>query len=290
MSKKIRHWKDVFSPYVEEPTVEQTIGILRGIKEKYEVHHNIHITDTAIIAVATLSNRYISDRQMPDKAIDLIDEVASRLKMEIESLPQPIDTLQRTINAKKIELQALKRETDKATMERVAAMEEDIANMEEECHQLYGQWQAEKSAIDAISLAKEQIEEANHELEVATRHGDFQGASEIKFGKLPQLHKELEKQQQALADMQQDGGMLREEVTEEDIALVVSRWTGVPVNNYSNQNKSDSFIWKTTPWSRHWSTSSSCRRFGCRSTSKSGSSRSKQTYWLLYLFGTYRCW
>jgi len=220
-----------FQPvYVEEPTVEQTIGILRGIKEKYEVHHNIHITDTAIIAAATLSNRYISDRQMPDKAIDLIDEAASRLKMEIESLPQPIDTLQRTINAKKIELQALKRETDKATIERAAAMEEDIANMEEECHQLYGQWQAEKSAIDAISLAKEQIEEANHELEVATRHGDFQGASEIKFGKLPQLHKELEKQQQALSDMQQDGGMLREEVTEEDIALVVSRWTGVPVN------------------------------------------------------------
>ena len=110
---------------------------------------------------------------MPDKAIDLIDEAASRLKMEIESLPQPIDTLQGTINAKKIELQALKRETDKATIERAATMEEDIANMEEECHQLYGQWQSEKSAIDAISLAKEQIEEANHELEVATRHGDF---------------------------------------------------------------------------------------------------------------------
>jgi ATP-dependent Clp protease ATP-binding subunit ClpB len=219
-----------FQPvYVDEPSVEDTIGILRGIKEKYEVHHNIRITDDAIIAAAVMSHRYISDRQLPDKAIDLIDEAASRLRMEIESLPQPIDKLERTIRAKKIEVQALNRETDKATIERAQAIREEIANMEEECNELKGQWQTEKSAIEAISSIKEKLEELNHRYEMATRQNDYSTASQLLYGTIPNLKEDLESRRKQLTDIQQDGGMLREEVTEDDIAIVVSHWTGVPV-------------------------------------------------------------
>ncbi|MEC7987847.1 MAG: ATP-dependent chaperone ClpB [Myxococcota bacterium] len=220
-----------FQPvFIDEPSVEDTIGILRGIKEKYEVHHNIRIMDDAIIAAAVMSNRYISDRQLPDKAIDLVDEAASRLKMEIESLPQPIDKLQRTINAKKVEVQALGRETDKATLERAEAMKEDIANMEQECRELMSRWQAEKQALEGISSIKEKLEELNRQYEIATRHGDYAGASELMYGQIPKLKEDLESKREMLSELQQDdGGMLREEVTENDIATVVSNWTGIPV-------------------------------------------------------------
>jgi ATP-dependent Clp protease ATP-binding subunit ClpB len=219
-----------FQPvYVDEPSVEDTIGILRGIKEKYEVHHNIRITDDAIIAAAVMSHRYISDRQLPDKAIDLIDEAASRLRMEIESIPQPIDKLERTIRAKKIEVQALQRETDKATIERAQTIREEIANMEQECNELKGQWQTEKSAIEAISSIKEKLEELNHRYEMATRQNDYSTASQLLYGTIPNLKIDLDSRRQQLNEIQQDGGMLREEVTEDDIAIVVSSWTGVPV-------------------------------------------------------------
>ncbi|MAA79479.1 MAG: ATP-dependent chaperone ClpB [Deltaproteobacteria bacterium] len=219
-----------FQPvFVDEPSVEDTIGILRGIKEKYEVHHNIRITDDAILAAAVMSNRYIADRQLPDKAIDLIDEAASRLRMEIESLPQPIDKLERTIRAKKIEVQALSRETDKATLERAQTMREEIANMEEECNELKAQWQTEKSAIESISAIKEKLEELNHQYEMATRQNDYSTASQLLYGTIPNLKADLEEKSQQLSNIQQDGGMLREEVTEDDIAFVVSHWTGVPV-------------------------------------------------------------
>ena len=220
-----------FQPvYVEEPTVSDTIGILRGIKEKYEVHHNIHITDDAILAAAHLSNRYISDRHLPDKAIDLIDEAASRLKMEIESLPQPIDKIERAIAAKKIELHTLRRETDEATIARANAMEEEIANMEAEGSELKAQWQAEKNAIEEISNAKEQIEIENRKLEYATRNGNYEMAAQIQYGELPELKETLKSALAQLAELQKDGGILREEVTEDDIATVVSAWTGIPVN------------------------------------------------------------
>lgn len=220
-----------FQPvYVEEPSVEDTIGILRGIKEKYEVHHNIHITDDAILAAAHLSNRYISDRQLPDKAIDLIDEAASRLKMEIESLPQPIDKIERAIAAKKIEIHTLRRETDEATIARADAMEEEIANMEAEGSELKAQWQAEKHAIEEISATKEQMEKANRDLDYVTRTGNYDQAAKIQYSVLPELKKQLSDVLSKLADLQKDGGILREEVTEEDIATVVSAWTGIPVN------------------------------------------------------------
>jgi ATP-dependent Clp protease ATP-binding subunit ClpB len=214
---------------VEEPTVDDTIRILRGIKDKYEVHHGIRITDDAILAAAVMSDRYISDRQLPDKAIDLIDEAASRLKMEIESLPQPIDTLERKVRGMKVELQALARETDKAAVERAAKLREEVAALEEEANEMKAVWNAEKDALDDINASKERIEELSHQLEIAERTGDFEGASKIKYGELPTLHREVEEKARQLAELRKDGGMLREEVTDDDIALVVSKWTGVPV-------------------------------------------------------------
>ena len=215
---------------VEEPTVEGTISILRGIKDKYESHHGIKITDDAIIAAATLSDRYISDRQLPDKAIDLIDEAASRLKMEIESLPAPIDTLERKIRGMKVELQALSRETDRAAVQRADDMKQDIANLEEEARGLRAQWNAEKTALDTIKEGQQALQEMQHQAELAERQGDYAGASELKFGKIPQMQQEIEDARERLHELQgEDGGVLREIVGEDDIALVVSRWTGVPV-------------------------------------------------------------
>jgi ATP-dependent Clp protease ATP-binding subunit ClpB len=220
-----------FQPvYVDEPTVEATISILRGIKEKYETHHGIKITDDAIIAAATLSDRYISDRQLPDKAIDLIDEAASRLKMEIESLPQPIDTLDRKIRGMKVELNALRKEQDKAAIERAHKLEQDIGSIEEKANELRARWQAEKSALEGIQDKRREVEELSHQLEIAERYGDYGGASEIKYGKIPRLRREIDSLQERLKEMQgEEGGILREWVSEEDIALVVSKWTGVPV-------------------------------------------------------------
>jgi len=216
---------------VLEPTLEGTISILRGIKEKYETHHGIKITDDAIIAAARLSDRYISDRQLPDKAIDLIDEAASRLKMEIESLPQPIDKLDRRIRGLKVELQALSKETDDAAVKRAEAMRAEIADLDEEARGLRSRWNAEKEALDGIQDARRMIEELAHQLEIAERYGDYAQASEIKYGKLPALKREIDSRSAQLVELQgEDGGMLREVVTEEDIATVVSSWTGIPVN------------------------------------------------------------
>ena len=221
-----------FQPvFVGEPSVDDTISILRGIKEKYEVHHGIKILDDAIIAAASMSDRYISDRQLPDKAIDLIDEAASRLRMEIESVPVPIDSLDRKIRGLKVELQALSRETDAAALERAEAMQEEVANLEVESNEMRAIWVAEKEAIEAIRAAKESLEELSHQLEIAERHSDFEGASRIKFGEIPALHEEIESKSAKLHELQgEDGGILREMVTDDDIADVVSKWTGIPVS------------------------------------------------------------
>jgi len=216
---------------VEEPTVEGTISILRGIKEKYETHHGIKITDDAILAAATLSDRYISDRQLPDKAIDLIDEAASRLKMEIESLPAPIDTLERKVRGMRVELEALARETDRAALERAETMREDIADFEEQSRELRAQWNAEKQALDTMKAGQQKLQEMTHQAEVAERQGDYASASELKFGKIPELQAEIQQATERLHELQgEDGGVLREIVNAEDIATVVSKWTGIPVN------------------------------------------------------------
>ncbi|HEX7874966.1 MAG TPA: ATP-dependent chaperone ClpB [Sphingobium sp.] len=215
-----------FQPvFVGEPTVEDTISILRGLKEKYELHHGVRITDGAIVSAATLGNRYITDRFLPDKAIDLMDEAASRLRMEVESKPEEIETLDRRIIQLKIEREALKKETDKASADRLAALETELANLEQQSAELTGRWQAEKDKIAGEAKIKEQLDAARLELEQAQRAGDLGRAGELSYGTIPQLEKQLAEVESAA-----EGAMLREEVTAEDIASVVSRWTGIPVD------------------------------------------------------------
>jgi ATP-dependent Clp protease ATP-binding subunit ClpB len=214
-----------FQPvFVGEPTVADTISILRGLKEKYELHHGVRITDAALVAAATLSNRYISDRFLPDKAIDLMDEAASRIRMEVESKPEEIENLDRRIIQLKIEREALKKEQDKASKDRLARLEEELANLEQQSAELTQRWQAEKDKIAGEARIKEQLDAARIELEQAQRGGDLARAGELQYGRIPGLEKQLADAQEASA-----GAMLREEVTADDIAAVVSRWTGVPV-------------------------------------------------------------
>jgi ATP-dependent Clp protease ATP-binding subunit ClpB len=214
-----------FQPvFVGEPTVPDTISILRGLKEKYELHHGVRITDAAIVAAATLSNRYISDRFLPDKAIDLMDEAASRIRMEVESKPEEIENLDRRIIQLKIEREALKKEQDKASQDRLAKLEEELANLEQQSAELTQRWQAEKDKIAGEAKIKEQLDTARLELEQAQRSGDLAKAGELQYGRIPELEKQLSDAQAASA-----GAMLREEVTDQDIAAVVARWTGIPV-------------------------------------------------------------
>ncbi len=214
-----------FQPvFVGEPTVEDTISILRGLKEKYELHHGVRITDGALVAAATLSNRYISDRFLPDKAIDLMDEASSRLRMEVESKPEEIENLDRRIIQLKIEREALKKESDHASKDRLGKLEGELANLEQQSAELTTRWQAEKEKISAEADLKGQLDAARIELEQAQRAGDLAKAGELQYGRIPDLEKKL-----ADAAVASKGAMLREEVTSDDIASVVSRWTGVPV-------------------------------------------------------------
>ncbi|WP_288458415.1 ATP-dependent chaperone ClpB [uncultured Sphingomonas sp.] len=215
-----------FQPvFVGEPTVEDTISILRGLKEKYELHHGVRITDGALVSAATLSNRYITDRFLPDKAIDLMDEAASRIRMEVESKPEEIEALDRRILRLKIEREGLKRETDAASIDRLETLEGELANLEQQSAGLTARWQAEKDKIAGEAKLKEQLDAARLELEQAQRSGDLAKAGELSYGRIPALEKQL-----AEAQATTQGAMLREEVTADDIAGVVSRWTGVPVD------------------------------------------------------------
>ena len=216
--------------YIGEPTVEDTIAILRGLKERYEVHHGVRIKDAAIVAAATLSNRYITDRFLPDKAIDLIDEAASRIRIEIDSLPQEIDVLEREILQLEIEKQALSRETDAKSKERLDDIEKRIADLQEKSSAMKAKWQSEKEEIEKMRTAKEQLEQARLELERARQQGDLNRAAELQYGKIPEIEKQLETEQKRLGELQQDGVFLKEEVDEEDVAEVVAKWTGVPVS------------------------------------------------------------
>ena len=214
-----------FQPvFVGEPTVPDTISILRGLKEKYELHHGVRITDAAIVAAATLSNRYITDRFLPDKAIDLMDEAASRIRMEVESKPEEIEILDRRIIQLKIEREALKRESDEASRDRLVKLDGELANLEQQSSELTTRWQGEKDKISAEAKLKEQIDAARLELEQAQRAGDLAKAGELSYGRIPDLQRQLDAAAGATK-----GAMLREEVTAEDIAGVVARWTGIPV-------------------------------------------------------------
>jgi ATP-dependent Clp protease ATP-binding subunit ClpB len=215
---------------VREPTVEDTISILRGLKEKYEVHHGVRIKDSAIVAAATLSHRYISDRFLPDKAIDLIDEAASRLRIEIDSMPAEIDEVERRVIQAQIEREALKKETDDASKERLDKLEKDLAAMEEKGREMKAHWQNEKEAIQAIRQVKEELERVGIEEQQAERDGNLARAAELRYGVVNDLNRRLEEAKQRLAELQVDRKMLKEEVDDEDVADVVSLWTGIPVS------------------------------------------------------------
>ncbi len=220
-----------FQPiFVDQPTVEDTVSILRGLKERYEVHHGVRIQDSAVIAAATLSHRYITDRQLPDKAIDLIDEAASQLKMVIDSKPAELDTVDRQILQLEIERESLKKERDKASKERVLAIEAEIAELKERANALRARWETEKSAIDEIRATKARIDEVKVQIEQAERRADLEASARLRYGTLVELDNLLTQQEVRLKDLQSKGAMLKEEVDGEDVAKIVSKWTGIPVS------------------------------------------------------------
>ncbi len=215
-----------FQPvFVNEPTVEDTISILRGLKEKYEVHHGVRITDAAIVAAATLSNRYITDRFLPDKAIDLMDEAGSRLRMQVDSKPEALDELDRRIVQMKIEREALKKESDKPSQDRLAALEHDLGELEDKSATLTAKWQEEKKSVADVQSLKERLDAARQEVEIAQRRGDFARAGELTYGEIPTLEKRIRE-----IDEKNSAALVNEAVTAENIAQVVSRWTGIPVD------------------------------------------------------------
>jgi ATP-dependent Clp protease ATP-binding subunit ClpB len=221
-----------FQPvFVDEPDVADTIAILRGLKERYEVHHGVRITDSALVAAATLSERYIADRFLPDKAIDLIDEAASRLKIEIDSMPTELDEVTRRIQQLEIEREALRKEKDEPSKQRLAAIEADLAELSEQANEMRARWQNEKGAIEALKVAKTRLEEAHREAERAERDANLERAAELRYGEIPELEKTVAEQEARLAELHAEGSsLLTEEVTEEDVAQVVAKWTGIPVS------------------------------------------------------------
>jgi ATP-dependent Clp protease ATP-binding subunit ClpB len=215
---------------VEEPSVEDTISILRGLKERYEVHHGVRITDPAVIAAATLSHRYITDRFLPDKAIDLIDEAAARLRTEIDSKPQALDEADRQIMQLEIEREALKKEKDKASKDRLSKLEQELAEWRERSNALTARWQAEKQAISQLRELKEKLEQTRLEMERAERNADLEKAARLRYGEQRQLEEQIRAAEERLKSMQSENALLKEEVDPEEIASVVARWTGIPVS------------------------------------------------------------
>jgi ATP-dependent Clp protease ATP-binding subunit ClpB len=220
-----------FQPvFVEEPSVEATIAILRGLKERYEVHHGVRIQDAALVAAAMLSHRYIADRFLPDKAVDLMDEAASRLRMELDSMPTEVDKLERQIMQLEIEQAALRKEKDEASRERLGRLEKELANLKEQSSKLKAQWQNEKAAINAVSIINQQLEQAKENMEKAQRAGDLNLAAQVQYGTIPELQRKLAGAEKSIQEQPGKNRLLKEEVTEEDIAQVVAAWTGIPVS------------------------------------------------------------
>jgi ATP-dependent Clp protease ATP-binding subunit ClpB len=222
---------------VEEPTVEDTISILRGLKEKYEVHHGVRIKDSALVAAATLSHRYITDRFLPDKAIDLMDEATSRLRIEIDSLPAEIDDIQRKITQLEIEKEALKKEKDPASKDRLKKIEKDLSELRDQTGEMTAHWKREKETISNIRDIKEKLESTRSDAQIAERQGDLTRAAELKYGTLIELEKSLNEENKKLEELQADKKMLKEEVDSEDIAEVIAKWTGIPVSRMMEGEK-----------------------------------------------------
>lgn len=214
---------------VDEPTVEDTISILRGLKERYEVYHGVKITDSALVAAATLSDRYISDRFLPDKAIDLVDEACAMIKTELDSMPAELDELSRKIMQMEIEEAALKKETDRLSQDRLAELQKELAELHDQFATKKAQWENEKSSVDKLSSLREEIEAVNREIAQAQQKYDLNKAAELQYGKLPELQKQLEAEEEKVKN--QDLSLVHESVTEDEIARIVSKWTGIPVAN-----------------------------------------------------------
>src|SRR5438874_3523242 len=226
-----------FQPvYVGEPTLEDTISILRGLRERYEIHHGVRIQDAALVAAATLSSRYITDRFLPDKAIDLVDEAASKLRMEIDSMPAELDEVERAISRLEIEREALKKESDAASKERLGRLERELAHAKEEASVLRAHWQQEKAAISEIRDKRQQLEAIRADVERAERAADYAKAAELKYSTVAGIEKEIARAEKRLADLQKNQKMLTEEVTPEDIADVVAKWTGIPVTKLDRKS------------------------------------------------------
>ena len=223
---------------VDEPSEEDTISILRGLKERYEVHHGVRITDGAIVAATQLSERYITDRFLPDKAIDLIDEAASKLRIEIDSMPEELDTLERKVKQLEIEKEALKREKDEASSKRLEELKQELSELNEERTKLKMHWDLEKEKIQKIRTMKSEIENFKLEAERFEREGNFGKVAEIRYGKISSLEKQIKEETQKLAETQKDKKMLKEEVDAEDIAEVVAKWTGIPVSKMLESERS----------------------------------------------------
>ncbi|MGD9896483.1 MAG: ATP-dependent chaperone ClpB [Candidatus Methylacidiphilaceae bacterium] len=215
---------------VSEPTVEDTISILRGLRQRYELHHGVRIQDSALVAAAVLSHRYITDRFLPDKAIDLMDEAAAKLKAEMESMPEELEDLERRVLQLEIEKEALRKERDDASRKRLEILEGELANLRSERDRIRAQWQEEKGSIGGLQKMREELQQAEHEMEIAQRAYDLNRVAELQYGKIPELRRRIQEQEEKLAKGQADGGLLREEVTPEEIAEVVARWTGIPVS------------------------------------------------------------
>ena len=275
---------------VAEPSVEDTISILRGLKERYEVHHGVRIKDSAIIAAATLSKRYITDRFLPDKAMDLIDEAASKLRIEIDSLPAEIDEIERRIRQEEIEREALKKESDPASVERLQKIERSLADLREQVAAKKARWQQEKDTITKIRAIKEQIEQTKIEEAQAERRGDLAKAAELRYGALLNLQKELEAENQKLAELQKEGAMLKEEVDAEDVAEVVAKWTGVPVTRLLEGEKMKLVHMEERLASRVVGQSEAVAgRFQCRPPGPVRNSGSEPAAGVIYLYGAHGC-
>ena len=214
---------------VNEPTVEDTISILRGLKERYEVYHGVKIQDAALIAAATLSDRYITDRFLPDKAIDLVDEACAMVKTELDSMPAELDEMNHRITQLQIEEASLKKETDELSKQRLATLEKEMAELRDSFNSKKAQWENEKNAVNKVQSLRAEVESTKAEIEKATRTGDYAKAGELQYGKLPTLQKQLEEEEK-LAEAKKESSLLRDRVTEEEIANIVARWTGIPVS------------------------------------------------------------
>ena len=224
--------------YVGEPTVEDTIAILRGLKPRYDAHHGVRIQDAALVAAATLSHRYIQDRHLPDKAIDLIDEAASRLRIENDSMPSELDEMRRRIMQLEIEREALKKEKDDGSRKQLESVERQLADLREQNTELTAAWENEKRELDAGKVVKQEIDQKHTELEEAQRQGNLERAARIRYDELPKLEQELAACDERLAELHRDGhGLLREEVTAEEVAEVVSKWTGIPVSSHARRRE-----------------------------------------------------